>query len=225
MILFAATLLPVKALRCSNNAGISTYRTAEEESPEKMRQVMETNFWGSYNTIHLLLPHFRGNHNGTIINMSSECGIIPRSFGAAYCASKHAVEGFTSSLWLETKRFCRVMTVELSYFKGTQIGEGEEKGVSQYNEYKNIPWLAKHIKNNPDNNLTKAVYYILEEAEKDKLQRRLMLGKDIIPKIDYEIKMLSHDLKSSKIRAIKCAEKIKKSKSNFINKIFRGSKK
>ncbi|MBP5698243.1 MAG: SDR family NAD(P)-dependent oxidoreductase, partial [Alphaproteobacteria bacterium] len=37
-----------------NNAGISSYGTIEEETIEKMKQVMDVNFWGSYNTIHLI---------------------------------------------------------------------------------------------------------------------------------------------------------------------------
>ena len=204
----------------SNNAGISSYKTVEEESPEKMRQVMEANFWGSYNTIHALLPHFRQNSNGTIINMSSECGIIARSYGAAYCSSKHALEGLTSTLWLETQRFCRVLTVELSHFPGTSLGIGEEKGVSQFPEYKKLPWLAINIKNNPNNSIIKAIKYIIDEVEKEKIQRRLMLGKDIIPKINYEIKLLIKDLKLSQKRAKECA-KSTKPRNKFINKLFR----
>jgi NAD(P)-dependent dehydrogenase (short-subunit alcohol dehydrogenase family) len=154
--------------------------------------------------------------------MSSECGIISRSFGAAYCSSKHALEGLSSTLWLETKRFCRVMIVELSHFPGTALGAGEEKGVSQFKEYKKIPWLAINIKNNPNNSLAKAVTFIIDEVEKENIQRRLMHGKDIIPKIAYEIKLLTKDLKSSKNRAYECA-KVKNSK-NLLYKLFKWRK-
>ena len=98
----------------SNNAGISSYLTVEQETKENMRNVMETNFWGSYNTIYEFLPYFRQHHNGTIINNTSEAGIIPRAFGGAYCSSKHALEGLSSVLWHEAQTFCRVMTFELS---------------------------------------------------------------------------------------------------------------
>lgn len=188
-----------------NNAGISSYLTCEEEAEEKMRRVMETNFWGAYNTIHSLLPHFRGNKNGTIINISSECGLIPRAFGAAYCSSKHAIEGLSACLWQETKRFCRVLTVELSFFKDTQIGKNEEKG-SKLPEYAKLPWLPIKIKNSQKNDIKIAVKYIIEEAEKQKMQRRLMLGEDIIKKIEFEINSLKKDLKKSSHRAKKCAK-------------------
>lgn len=200
----------------SNNAGISSYLTLEEETPEKMRTVMEVNFWGTYNTIKVLLPHFRNNSNGTIINNSSECGIIPRAFGAAYCSSKHAIEGLSSSLWHEAKSFCRVMTVELSFFEGTNIGKNEIKGVTQYKEYKGIQWLPfKHKAKK--NDYKKAVKFIIEAVEKERLQRRLMLGSDIIPKIMFEIKSLKNDLRRSKRRALNCKLK----KRSFIEKLMR----
>lgn len=88
-----------------NNAGISSYGTIEEESLSEMHAVMDTNFWGTFNTMRLLIPHFRENNNGTIINNSSECGICARSFGAAYVSSKFAVDGLTSSARLECQNF------------------------------------------------------------------------------------------------------------------------
>ena len=188
----------------SNNAGVSSYLTVEEEPVEEMRKVMETNFWGTYNTCRELLPIFRQQGYGTIINMSSECGLIPRSFGAAYCSSKYAVEGLSSVLWLETQKFCRVMTVELSYFENTEIGKGKPKGTN-FEEYKNIPIMPMKFRRNYfTNNINTAVKYIINTAEKEKLQRRLMLGRDIISKISYEIKLLKQDLSQSSYKAFKC---------------------
>lgn len=65
----------------SNNAGISANITCEEETLEHMKQVMEVNFFGTFNTINALLPHFRQNKNGTIINNTSQSGLTPRLWG------------------------------------------------------------------------------------------------------------------------------------------------
>ncbi len=192
----------------SNNAGISSYLTAEEETLEEMKRVMDVNFWGTYNVIKTLLPHFRQNNNGTIINNSSECGIIPRAFGAAYCSSKHAVEGLSSALWHETKRFCRVMTVELSFFEGTEIGKGKTKGASKYDEYKKLPWLPVKIRNKYKNNLCKAVKIIIDTAEAENMQRRLMLGRDIPRKILFELCSMGNDLFLSLPKAVFCGKKL-----------------
>lgn len=190
----------------SNNAGISSYGTIEEETPEKMKQVMEVNFWGAYNTIRALMPHFRQNKNGTIVNNTSECGLVPRSYGAAYCSSKHALEGLTGAVWQETKKFCRVMAVELSFFPGTEIGKGEKKGYSAIDEYKHLKWLPMKYKS-CKNRVDVAVFHIINTVENKKLPRHLMLGKDILPKIRYEIFTLIKDYFKSYIKAYSCRDK------------------
>jgi len=205
----------------SNNAGISSYLTFEEEPEDEMRSVMETNYWGTYNTCREMIPLFRKQGYGAVINMSSECGLIPRSFGAAYCSSKYAVEGLTSVLWLETQKFCRVMTVELSYFENTEIGKNKPRG-TQYEEYKDIPVMpVKFIRNYFNNDLKTAVKCIIDEAEKEKPQRRLMLGRDIICKADSEIKSLERDKNLSKRRAYSCARLNKEFFKKILKKIFR----
>ncbi len=133
--------------------------------------------------------------------------IFPRAYGAAYCASKYAIEGLTSSLWWETKSFCRVLTVELDKFDGTEIGIGKLKGYSAIKEYQKLPWVphnAYSFPNNP-NDLKKAIFYIIEEVEKEKLARRLMLGKTICKKANEELKSIKLDLKKSLNRAYACA--------------------
>ena len=205
----------------SNNAGISSYLTVEEEPVEEMRKVMETNFWGTYNTCHAILPYFRKQGHGTIVNMSSECGLLPRTFGAAYCSSKYAVEGLSSVLWLETQNFCRVMTVELSYFENTEIGQIKPRGTS-FDEYKNIPSMpVKVFRSYFNNDISNGVKYIIEAVEKEKLQRRLMLGKDIICKVESEIQALKRDKNLSKTRAYKCAKINKEYLKRVINKVIR----
>lgn len=201
----------------SNNAGISSYLTVEEEAIEDMRSAMEINFWGTYNTIHELLPHFRQNSNGTIINNSSECGLTLRAFGAAYCSSKHAVEGLSSVLWHETKRFCRVMTVELAYFPGTSIGKGKPRAKTNYNEYKNMNWFPINIKCTGENQLNKAVECIINEVENEKIQRRLMLGSGIKQRVNYELESIKKDLNKSKKYTNYC---VKKPPFKFFEHIF-----
>lgn len=198
-----------------NSAGISHHSTFEEEDEEKIRQVMETNYWGTYNTLHFLVKHFRENKNGTIINISSQSGLTPRKFGAAYCSSKHALEGLTSILWHETRNFCRVLAVELSYFKGTEIGKNE-KQKTNYSEYKQIPANPANVnmKKGRINDVQTAVKFIIEEAEKEHMQRRLMLGEDIIDKIEFEINSLKNDLKLSRERAKLCGKNIKSETKN-----------
>lgn len=190
----------------SNNAGKTSDITLEEEDLPHMKDVMETNFFGTFNTIHAFLPHFRQNKNGTIINNTSQSGLAPRKYGSAYCSSKHAIEALTGVCWLETKNFCRVMAFELGWFAGTEIGKTMVFKESQFEEYKKAPSFYKKIWLNYINDLDIAVSTIIDQVEQEKLPRRLTLGKDAYIKIKSEIEYLKKDLKASKKKALKCAK-------------------
>lgn len=189
----------------SNNAGISANVTCEEETLDHMKQVMDVNFFGTFNTINALLPHFRKNKNGTIINNSSMHGISIRYGGSAYCASKHAIEGLTDVCRYETQKFCRVMAFELGWFQGTGIGKDAFKE-TQFSEYKNIGDYYKKIYYIFDNNLPKAINTIINQSEYKNLPRRLMLGKDACIKTKAEINYLKMDFNRSKKLTNKCSK-------------------
>jgi short-subunit dehydrogenase len=48
-----------------------------------------------------ILPHFRANRSGTIINISSGAGAVGVASGSLYCASKFALEGFSEAVSYE----------------------------------------------------------------------------------------------------------------------------
>lgn len=189
----------------SNNAGISAKVTCEEETLEHMKQVMDVNFFGTFNTINALLPHFRENKNGTIINNSSMNGISIRYRGSAYCASKHAIEGLTDVCRFETGKFCRVMAFELGWFKGTDIAKDGFKETS-IDDYKKIGEYYRNIYYTFENNLPMAIATIIDNTEKEKLPRRLVLGKDACIKAKIEIGLLKEDLSKSKKYSNKCSK-------------------
>lgn len=190
----------------SNNAGISANITLEDETLDHMKEVMETNFFGTFNAIQAILPHFRENKNGTIINNTSQSGLTPRSLGSAYCSSKHALEGLTGVLWTETAAFCRVMALELGGFTETEIFKKQKQVKTQIPEYSNLPNCYVKFLLTFENDLNLAINYIIEQVEQKKLPRRLMLGKDAVIKVDAEIKYLKKDFLKSKNRALRCAK-------------------
>ncbi|MCD7878694.1 MAG: SDR family NAD(P)-dependent oxidoreductase [Candidatus Gastranaerophilales bacterium] len=182
----------------ANIAGISSYKTFEEEQPEKVRQVMETNFWGTYNTCHSLIKYFRENNNGTIINCSSVMGLVPRVCGTAYCSSKHAIEGLTSVLWLETKNIdCRVMSIEPGLFPSNISKNEKDMFKSKYEEYQ-FPYtnIIKIVRDYRNDTAT-AMNLLIDIVEKEKMPRRLLLGKDCIQRVKYEIKTIKDNIKTS----------------------------
>ncbi|KAL5335954.1 hypothetical protein BJX70DRAFT_410165 [Aspergillus crustosus] len=84
-----------------NNAGYIQCGAVEELTQEDMQRSLDTNFHGPINLTRAALPHFRSkgaNGQGLIIYMGSQAGFWGEPAGAAYCASKFALEGAVESL-------------------------------------------------------------------------------------------------------------------------------
>lgn len=83
-----------------NNAGVSIYGNLLDVSLPDMRQLFETNFWGVVHGSLVAARHLR-RRGGAIINVGSTLSDRAIPLQGAYCASKHAVKGFTDSLRME----------------------------------------------------------------------------------------------------------------------------
>ena len=66
-------------------------------------ETMATNVRGIFLVTKAVLPSMRRKQGGTIINMASLAGRNGFVGGTAYCASKHAVLGFSRALMLEVR--------------------------------------------------------------------------------------------------------------------------
>ena len=96
-----------------NNAGRSVYGAVEEVSIEEAQAVFQTNVFGVMAVTQAVLPHFRSVGGGTLINVSSGCGLYAIAGIGIYCASKFALEGMTEALAQETAgQNIKVMLIE-----------------------------------------------------------------------------------------------------------------
>jgi NAD(P)-dependent dehydrogenase (short-subunit alcohol dehydrogenase family) len=84
-----------------NNAGYGAYGPLEATSLDKMRRQFDVNVLGLLETTKALLPHFRANRNGTVVNVSSMGGRITFPLGTLYHGTKFAVEGLSEALHYE----------------------------------------------------------------------------------------------------------------------------
>jgi NAD(P)-dependent dehydrogenase (short-subunit alcohol dehydrogenase family) len=82
-----------------NNAGVGGGLPIHETDTESWRRILETNVWGTFLVSRHAVPLM--GQGGRIINMSSVLGRFGVPGYTAYCASKHAVIGFTRALALE----------------------------------------------------------------------------------------------------------------------------
>ena len=162
-----------------------------------------------------LIPHFRENKNGTIINNTSKSGIAPRKYGAAYCSSKFALEGLTGVCYRECANFIRTMAFELGWYPSSGIKsdlEFSEKNIPKiYHDCKNIDLK---VKTKLKNNLDKTINLIISEVENEVIPRRLMLGTDGISFAESELNLFEKDFKYSKSLLKNCCDR-KKEKFNF----------
>jgi len=85
-----------------NNAAISIYGKLENIPIADQRQLFETNFWGVVYGSLVALRTLK-IHGGTLINMGSTLSDRAIPLQGIYCASKHAVKGFTDALRIEVE--------------------------------------------------------------------------------------------------------------------------
>jgi NAD(P)-dependent dehydrogenase (short-subunit alcohol dehydrogenase family) len=94
---------PIDAL--VNNAGIGALGALEGVSMQSIRDIFETNTFGTMAMVQAILPQFRQREAGVIVNISSSVTIQPLPLLSVYTASKAAVNAFTESLALELEPF------------------------------------------------------------------------------------------------------------------------
>jgi short-subunit dehydrogenase len=84
-----------------NNAGVGALGRFAESSPDRLRQIMEVNFFAAAELVREALPLLKTGQTPLVVNVGSILGHrgIPRS--SEYCASKFALRGFSESLRAE----------------------------------------------------------------------------------------------------------------------------
>lgn len=81
-----------------SNAGVGAVGRFEDTPLEAHRRVVETNLFGPLYSAHAVLPLFRRQGHGVLINTVSVGAWAPAPYAAAYAASKFAVRGFSETL-------------------------------------------------------------------------------------------------------------------------------
>jgi len=84
-----------------NNAMASVYSPIRELKPEELRRVTDVTYhgvvWGTMAALRRMLPRDRG----VIVQVGSALAYRGIPLQAAYCAAKHAIQGFNDSLYCE----------------------------------------------------------------------------------------------------------------------------
>jgi NAD(P)-dependent dehydrogenase (short-subunit alcohol dehydrogenase family) len=96
-----------------NNAMVSVFAPAWEITAEEYRRVTEVTYLGTVHGTLAALRQMRPRGHGSIVEVGSALAYRGIPLQAAYCASKHAIEGFVESLRSELLRDCPDIKVSM----------------------------------------------------------------------------------------------------------------
>jgi NADP-dependent 3-hydroxy acid dehydrogenase YdfG len=108
-----------------NNAGYALMGPIEGVTTEQLQRQFQTNVFGVVSTMQAILPIFRQQKSGTIINVASVGGRIGFPMTASYHGTKWAVEGISEAMRFELEPLgIRIKIIEPGGIKTNFINHG-----------------------------------------------------------------------------------------------------
>ena len=106
--------------------GIHDPKSEKEFNLDKIREIMEVNYFGTMNSINSVYKYYREKKSGQISIVSSVAGYRGLPAAGAYCASKSALSSFAESLHFEMKRNnVRVSLISPGFIKTPMTDKNE----------------------------------------------------------------------------------------------------
>lgn len=81
-----------------NNAGIGTFGRFTDSDAERLRRVMEVDFFAAVELIRAAIPQLRSGVKPIVVNIASIVGHRGIPYGTEYCSAKFAMRGFSEAL-------------------------------------------------------------------------------------------------------------------------------
>lgn len=165
-----------------NNAGFYTIGVLEAATNEQIKRQLDTNLLGLINMTKEILPYFRKQKSGMIINISSVAGRTTVPLQSLYHATKWGVEGFSESLQYEVRPFkIKVKIVEPGVIKTDFYGRSmtmmDDKSLNEYQDYSKRV-TSNLVKNGNDgSDPAKVADLILKVASSNNDKMRYTVGK------------------------------------------------
>ncbi|VVT01048.1 oxidoreductase [Erythrobacter sp. EC-HK427] len=169
-----------------NNAGYGQMGIFETVSERQIRKQFDVNVFGVMEMTRRVLPVMRQQGSGHIINITSIGGTLSFPASSVYCASKHAVEGFSEGVAQEVAEYgVNVTVVEPGFFRtdfldvsSVSYGEIEIPEVAQSSQQHREAYDAmNHRQSGDPRKLGEALVAI---AHMGKPPMRLLVGTDAL---------------------------------------------
>lgn len=169
-----------------NNAGYGVMGPVEATTDVQVRRQFDVNYFGVFDCMRAVLPHFRERNAGTLMNISSVGGLLVLPLFGVYNSSKFALEGLTEGLYLDlssTNIFVKLVEPGgvPTEFNGRSMDPTELTG--SLTEYQSLVDNLQKVYSDPNTTknstpVDKVAKFIYDAATDGKDQLRYLIGKD-----------------------------------------------
>ena len=186
-----------------NNAGVGFVGAVEESSSFEVRQVFESNFFGTLKLTQCVLPLMRKQKSGHIIQISSHGGIKAFAGFGIYNASKFALEGFSEAMAQEVAPLGIKVTIVQpgpfrTNFASSKLGEAEQE-IEDYTETAGaFRTKLKGVDGKQEGDPVKASVAIINTVNSENSTLRLPLGKVALMTIGMKLDSVRADLEANR---------------------------
>ena len=176
-----------------NNAGYGLVGAFEAATQEQIEKQFQTNVFGLMNVCREILPVFRQQKQGTIVNVASMGGRITFPLYSLYHATKWAVEGFSESLQYEVRQFgIKIKIIEpgpiKTDFYDRSMDLTTKEGLTAYDHFidKALPNMQKAGENAPDGSIVAETIYTAVTDDSWKMRyavntKGILLARKLLP--------------------------------------------
>ncbi|OHB70928.1 MAG: hypothetical protein A2V70_19515 [Planctomycetes bacterium RBG_13_63_9] len=130
-----------------NNAGVGARGRFEQADPQRMRRIMEVNFFALVEMTRAALPLLKQGAQPIVVNIGSILGHRGVPYNSEYCASKFAVAGFSQSIRAEFVRLGIDVLVVSPGATETEFSDNvlERAAAPSWPEHAPVPaaWVAR----------------------------------------------------------------------------------
>lgn len=180
-----------------NNAGYGAYGPLESFPRENIVKQFNTNVIGLMDVTKAIVPHFRENKDGVIVNISSIGGQMTFALGSLYHGTKFAVEGISESLYYEMAEIgVKVKIVEPGFIATDFGGRSFDFQAGDIEAYKPIINALMKQWQNPNNTVSPpslVAEVIYNAVTDDTNQLRYRAGDDANFLLDSRKKMADEE--------------------------------
>ncbi len=190
-----------------NNAGYGLAGAIEEATEAEFMPVFETNVFGLLKVTRALLPQFRKQKSGKIVNLSSIGGLIGSPGWGFYNASKFAVNGLSEALAAEMAPLgVQVTVVEPGPFRTDFLGRSGVEAGQRIADYDGTAGKTREYFHDQAGKQAgdpaKAVKAIIAAVEAEPSPKHLVLGKLAYDRMQARVETWKKDLEAWKETSI-----------------------